>query len=135
MPYKHGSNTVRAYKQYCTNIKDVSYEHRGNIVRAWIGHRSAPSVTVHNIVSCARTILCFCDLVFVRPCVLRSYSYNYILRASTVWILNTEDCATGANLSTRNSDQDKNLRTKLETRTTIFILFIRTQDFNQQPTS
>ena len=65
---------------------------------------------------------CFCailwlwDLVFVRSC-----SYNYILRASTVWRLNTEDWATSANLSTRNSDQAKNLRTKLETRTTTFI--------------
>ena len=47
----------------------------------------------------------------------RSCSYNYILRASTFQRLNTEDCATSANLSTRNSDQAKNLRTKLETRT------------------
>ena len=51
--------------------------------------------------------------MFVRSC-----SHNYILRASTVRRLNTEDWATSANLSTRNSDQAKNLRTKLETRTT-----------------
>ena len=50
-----------------------------------------------------------------------SLSYNYILRASTVRYLNTEEWATSANLSTRNSDQAKNLRTKLNTRQTIFI--------------
>ena len=45
------------------------------------------------------------DPVFVRSC-----SYNYILRASTVRRLNTEDWATSANLSTRNFNQAKNLR-------------------------
>ena len=54
--------------------------------------------------------------MFVQSC-----SYNYILRASKVRRLNTEDWATSANLSTRNSDQAKNPRTKLETRTTTLI--------------
>ena len=54
--------------------------------------------------------------MFVRSC-----SYDYILRASTVRRLNTEDWATSANFSTRNSDQAKNLRTKLENRTTTLI--------------
>ena len=69
MLYDHGSNTVRAYNQYRTNITDISYRHRGNIVRAWIGQRSVPTVTGHNIGSCAHTILCLCDILFVRPCV------------------------------------------------------------------
>ena len=47
--------------------------------------------------------------------------YSYILRSSKVRRLNTEDWATSANLFARNSGQAKNLRTKLETRTTIFV--------------
>ena len=51
---------------------------------------------------CVCAMLCLQDLVFVR-----SYSYNYILRASTVGRLNTEDWAKSAKFSTRNPDQDK----------------------------
>ena len=67
--------------------------------------------------------------MFVQSC-----SYNYILRASTVRRLSTEDLATSANLSTRNSDKAKNLKTKLEIRTTTFIEFIgpKTLTNNQQ---
>ena len=54
--------------------------------------------------------------MFVQSC-----SYNYILRASTVRRLNTEDWSTSANLSTGNSNQAKNVGMKLETRTTTFI--------------
>ena len=54
--------------------------------------------------------------MFVRSC-----SYNYILRSGTVQRLNTEDWATSANLSTRNSDQAKNFRAKLENRMKILI--------------
>ena len=55
--------------------------------------------------------------------------------AGTFRRLNIEDWATSANLSTRNSNQAKNLRTKLETSNDNINSVYQTQESNQQPTS
>ena len=133
MRYGHGSNTIRSEKKYwkgkgsicrlcCTSMEVIPYSHRSNTVRTYWQYRtSIKDISYKHRESCACTILCLCYLLIMRPCVLRSCSYNYILRGSTVRRLNTEDWYTSANLSTRNSDQAKNIRTKLETRTSTLI--------------